>query len=85
MKIEKTSRGFRRADFNDFNGEACSIQESSIATQACLWLGMNTGTHHQGECLARMHLTKDMAKELIPLLQHFVETGELPEPRDSVK
>jgi hypothetical protein len=28
----------------------------------------------------RMHLTQELAEALIPLLQHFVETGELPEP-----
>ncbi len=27
----------------------------------------------------RMHLTRDLVKELLPLLQHFAETGELPE------
>lgn len=32
----------------------------------------------------RMHLTQDMAAALIPVLQHFVETGELPtnEPQE---
>ena len=27
----------------------------------------------------RMHLTQDMVKMLLPVLQHFAETGELPE------
>lgn len=27
-----------------------------------------------------MHLTQKQAAELIPILQHFVDTGELPEP-----
>ncbi len=26
----------------------------------------------------RMHLTRDQVEELLPLLQHFVDTGELP-------
>lgn len=26
----------------------------------------------------RMHLTQDQVKELLPILQHFAETGELP-------
>ena len=26
----------------------------------------------------RMHLTREMAADLIPLLQHFVDTGDLP-------
>lgn len=33
----------------------------------------------------RMHLTQDQVAELMPLLQHFVETGELPEPADQAK
>ena len=28
----------------------------------------------------RMHLTQKMVKMLLPALQHFAETGELPEP-----
>jgi hypothetical protein len=27
----------------------------------------------------RMHLTQEQVRELIPVLQHFVDTGELPE------
>ena len=29
----------------------------------------------------RMHLTQELAAELLPLLQHFVDTGELPTPQ----
>lgn len=76
--IQTTERGFRRMDFKDRNGESCSIQESSIATESCLWLGCDHGTHHMGSCMARMHLTQELAAELIPLLQHFVDSGELP-------
>lgn len=81
MKLKKTERGFYRADFVDRNGDACSIQESSIATEYCIWLGMNSGTHHHvtKNCMARMHLTRQMAEELIPLLQAFVSTGLLTE------
>lgn len=28
----------------------------------------------------RMHLTREQVAELLPMLQHFAETGELPEP-----
>lgn len=80
MDLKATNRGFMRAEFTDYNGDACSIQESSIATDHLLWLGLNTGTHHMGECLARMHLTREMAADLIPLLQRFVDTGGLSKP-----
>lgn len=77
-------RGFTRADFKDRNGEACSMQESSLQYVEgeedggpCIWLGQNEGTHHRGHCLARMHLTQDMAREIGLVLLHFAETGEL--------
>lgn len=72
-------RGFMKGQFVDRYGEKCSIQKSSIATEDCIWLGCDherfapDGT----ACGARMHLTQEMAADLIPLLQRFVETGEL--------
>lgn len=79
INLEPTNRGFLRGEFTDRYGKACSIQKSSLANEDCIWLGMNEGTHHHitGECMARMHLRKDMVKKLIPMLQRFVETGEL--------
>lgn len=62
-----TQRGFRRAEFVDRYQSKCSIQASSLATEPCIWLG--TGD--------RMHLTQAMVADLLPYLQHFVETGEL--------
>lgn len=77
MKLHHTERGFARIDFQDANGEQCSIQKSSVATDDLLWLGCDTGRHFQGECMARMHLTRERVAELLPLLAHFVDTGEL--------
>jgi hypothetical protein len=79
MELRMTERGFMRGDFVDRYGEKCSIQESSLATEPCIWLGQNEGTHHHvtGSCSARMHLTQEMAAELIPLLQRFVAQGGL--------
>lgn len=71
MRIDHTSRGFVRGDFTDRYGEECSIQESS-AVVPCIWLGTNDN---------RMHLTQTMVSNLLPLLQHFVKHGTLPEPR----
>ena len=79
MHRERTPRGFQRREWADLNGEACSIQESSLATECAIWLGCASGTHVDGACLARMHLSRVMVKELLPLLQHFAETGRLPE------
>ena len=69
MKIDYTERGFRIAAFKDRNGELCSIQESSSVTPS-IWLGCGSD---------RMHLSQKMAKNLIPLLEHFVKHGILPD------
>lgn len=92
MKLEPTNRGFLLGEFIDRYGEKCSIQKSSLATQDCIWLGVNhvipkiMGEHgwqdvplpEGAATSARMHLTQKMVKDLLPLLQHFADTGELP-------
>lgn len=93
--MKRTPRGFRRADFKDRNGELCSIQESSEIGDGYLWLGINdpnpqicpgdsTGWHPYPlppgvQCSTRMHLTRKMVADLLPSLQHFAKTGELPD------
>lgn len=75
-KLEPTKRGFMRGAFTDLYNSKCSIQESSLAGMSAIWLGVDTD--FEGRNCTRMHLSRDMAAALIPLLQHFVETGELP-------
>ena len=70
MKLYKMERGSVRGEFEDRYGDSCSIQESG-ASDRCIWLGVNIAPR-------RMYLTQDMARELLPLLQCFVETGGLP-------
>ena len=93
MKITKTNRGFAVASFKDQYKYDCSIQESSLATKACVWLGLRepnpkqfpgngTGWHDYKlpdnvQCTTRMHLTQRQVKALLPLLQQFVKTGKL--------
>lgn len=79
MKLKRTDRGFDHAAFVDRYGANCSIQKSSIATEDCIWLGIDDPPKfHLGEWLSgRMHLTRKHVKALLPLLQLFVETGEL--------
>lgn len=80
IELKPTNRGFIRGDFKDRYGAECSIQESSLAEEYCLWLGCNHETVHDktGQpCGSRMHLTQQMAAGLIPLLSKFVETGRL--------
>lgn len=42
MEIKHTERGFARAEFTDRYGAECSIQDSSLADEAAIWLGVNT-------------------------------------------
>jgi len=74
-------RGLWVADFVDQYGKACSIQDSSLATEACIWLGRNENEepHYYGRPrMPRMHLTQKQVAALLPLLEHFVQHGQLP-------
>jgi len=73
LQFRKTERGFVVAHFRDRYGEECSIQESSLAEEAAIWLG--EGSH-------RMHLTQGMVEQLLPVLEHFLKTGGLPAPQE---
>jgi hypothetical protein len=106
MNIEKetTSRGFGLRRFTDLYGSKCSLQESSLATERAIWLGVadadpkvmaseaasigvqtdeTTGwvrypIPFQVLLHTRMHLNQEQVRELLPILQHFADTGELP-------
>lgn len=67
--VYNTERGLGKADFGDRDGSGCSIQESSVAIEDCIWLGSNE---------VRMHLSREQVLELLPLLTYFVLNGELP-------
>lgn len=73
MKIKKTDHGFEFVEFDDANGEQCSLQQSSAtmggpAGTDFIWLGID-------EPFLRMHLCRDHVMQLIPLLQRWVVTG----------
>lgn len=69
LKIAPNNRGFAYGEFIDNRLSCCSIQESSSVAPA-LWLGVSPD---------RMHLSQEQVALLLPLLQHFAATGELPE------
>lgn len=93
MKIDlrKTERGFKRADFVDLYGMACSIQESSLAEDDAIWLGVHDERvsimtadgwqpYHMPkdtQLPGRMHLNREQVAALLPLLQRFVKRGRL--------
>lgn len=92
MKFKTTNRGFSFAKFTDRSDVVCSIQKSSLATEDAIWLGCNDADPRilapEGGwqkvsipgmlCNTRMHLSQDQVKALLPVLQHFAETGDLP-------
>lgn len=92
MEIKHTDRGFGRTEFLDRNGVSCSLQESSLATEEAIWLGCNNANPRvliPGQSWqpvempegfianTRMHLTRDMVRDLLPHLQRFVDEGTL--------
>ena len=83
MQITTTSRGFRIIEFKDRYAQPCSLQKSSLATEDCVWLGvdkrldLNTGQELPDSDNHRMHLTQEQVRALLPYLQAFADTGEL--------
>jgi len=93
-ETRQTERGFIITEFDDLYGNKCSLQKSSLATLDAVWLGIRdpeinvmidggwrSVTLPEGAVIhSRMHLSQKMVKELLPALQYFADTGELPEP-----
>jgi hypothetical protein len=69
---QHTERGFGFNRFLDAIEQLCSFQDSSLATEAATWLGVDENA--AGESVSnRMHLSPDMVDALIPLFESFVE------------
>ena len=86
MELKRTLRGFVNADFTDLYGSECSIQDSSLATDDAIWLGVDHINAKEWSTIvgvdpekipARMHLSREMVAELLPILQRFVDTGSI--------
>lgn len=71
-----TARGFPYFELTDSYGQKFTIQMSSAASQDHIWMGISDN---------RAHLTRDMARSIIPILQQFADTGwigeQVVEPR----
>lgn len=57
MNITKknTSRGFPIVEFKDFYGAKCSIQQSSIADERCIWFGVDNANPKIMASQAKLH------------------------------
>lgn len=78
MTFSKTERGFSLFEFTDRYGQKCSLQESSLAEEACAWCGVDVDLNGK-EVNNRMHLTQEMALRLSELLYEFAISGEVSE------
>ena len=65
--ISTTERGFGIYKFEDLYNKPCELQESSIATAECIWLGISEN---------RMHLNREQAKSLGKILLEFADKGD---------
>lgn len=71
MELKETPRGFTYFEMTDAYRKAFTIQKSSAASQECIWMGAGD---------SRAHLTRDMVRQIIPVLQQFADTGEVGTP-----
>lgn len=78
MRVQKTNHGCRYVEFQDLYGKPCSLQESSLAIEPAIWFGVDLDYGP----FTRMHLSRVQVQDLLPLLQHFVSTGDLPDQGD---
>lgn len=63
--------------FTDRYGAHCSLQESSYPEEECLWLGVEVDSMGEALPSARMHLTRELARELAEALLYFSAEGSL--------
>jgi hypothetical protein len=91
LTVDQTERGFNRFYFMDRYNVTCSLQMSSLASEAAIWLGCDDPeprilVPNEGwqpvvipglVTNTRMHLTQDQVRELLPFLTRFAETGEI--------
>jgi len=71
-ELKRTIRGFDLIEFHDYNHNKCSLQESSLATESAIWLGVDgdDGT-------TRMHLNKKHVKALVKQLKYWLKHEKL--------
>lgn len=83
ISSKESNRGFAYRPFEDLYGSDCSVQESSLATDDAIWLGVDVPfeskpPYNEQVEGHRMHLSRGQVAALLPLLECFVRTGFLP-------
>lgn len=84
LTVVETSRGFTRVAFKDHYDRDCTLQESSLASQPAVWLGVEAdqikrdmAAHPGSDLRSRMHLSEEGVVNLLPYLLKFLAEGEL--------
>lgn len=77
IEFGPTKRGALVGKFCDRYGACCSIQESSYPEEDCVWLGVEIDAMGELAPNGRMHLTRDLARQLAEALLHFAHDGSL--------
>ena len=98
-----TERGFEKITFNDRYNKQCYIQNSSLAEEAAIWLGIEDpeprimavdakklgiptnetrgwipfNIPEEVLVTTQMHISQKQAKDLIKVLQNFVDKGTI--------
>lgn len=76
-KFSWSNSGFKFYYFDDvYNSEVCLSESSAVEPQ--VWLGISKSFINSDN--PRMLLNKEMAKELVELLNYFIENDNLPNP-----
>jgi len=70
-RVKKTCRGFEYIEFKDYNGDACSLQQSSLAIyelpgSSAIWLGIDS---------ERMQLSREQVTALIKHLNSWLDNN----------
>jgi hypothetical protein len=69
-------KGLNKISFKDNYKQQCSLQKSNAALENKIWFGVDKDINGK-TVIARMHLTQEQVKLLLPHLQKFADTGEL--------
>jgi hypothetical protein len=69
-------KGLNKISFRDDYRQQCSLQKSNAALENIIWFGVDKDINGK-TVTARMHLTQEQVKYLLPYLQKFADTGEL--------
>ena len=83
MKTNKTEflnitsdKGLRKIFFEDDFKQKCSLIKSNATLEDKIWFGVDKDVDGK-TVVARMHLTQEHVKYLLPYLQKFADTGNL--------